>query len=192
MDFREQMSDTPAEAVDPRYARARDAAIRSFFHRFGRAPTEDEFRQSIGHFLPADLQRGAIAADVDRDAPGEHRDQAGSTTRAVDPNAVALSAATWLLQQRTGRPPTPEEVEKLMQEYVRLPNRAVPVAISEEPPTIARHSPPLQAPPFERAPLFPSASSFYERSLLPVLRRPNCFLPLDHAPEKRSVGGSKG
>lgn len=68
MNFREHVPSTPAESVDPRYATARDAAIRCFFNRFGRPPTEDEFRQSIGHFLPA----GVSAMPVDagnRDAP---------------------------------------------------------------------------------------------------------------------------
>lgn len=191
MNFREQVSDAPADAVGPRFATARDAAIRSFFNRFGRAPTEDEFRQSIGHFLPADLRRGAIAGDVDVKAPAAHREQAGSAVRAVDPDAVGRDAVAWLLRQRDGQTPTPAEVEEQMLTYMYRPRRFVPVAISEDPPTITRRPTSLRPPPFERTPLFPSVSSFYERSLLPALRWPNRFSPLDYVPETLSVGGKR-
>ncbi len=51
MNFREQVSDTPVEAVDPRYAIARDAAIQSFRNRLGRDPSPIEFRDSMPLYM---------------------------------------------------------------------------------------------------------------------------------------------
>jgi len=89
MNIREQASAKPADNADPRYASARDAAVRSFFNRFGRFPTEDEFRQSIGHFLPVGVTMSStqIAREGASSSPGEQVAQSGSFD---PPVAVAL------------------------------------------------------------------------------------------------------
>lgn len=91
MNFREQMSSMSAEAVDPRYVTARDAAIRSFFNRFGRPPTEDEFRQSIRHFLPAGVAVPVDAGDGDATMADAVPGQIASLDTPI--NAVPVSLA---------------------------------------------------------------------------------------------------
>lgn len=78
------------EGVDPRYATARDAAMQSFFNRFGRSPTDEEFRQSIGHFLPAGVARpmgenmsGAAHASRLKERSAGPNDMRGLTSQRV-------------------------------------------------------------------------------------------------------------
>lgn len=91
MNLRDESYDMPTDGVDPRYATARDAAIRSFFNRFGRFPTDDEFRQSIGHFLPAGVTMPPTRSGTEgvSSSPGAQVAQSGlfdpPATVALDP-----------------------------------------------------------------------------------------------------------
>lgn len=164
MNFREQAPDTPAKAVDPRYATARDAAIRSFFNRFGRFPTEDEFRQSIGHFLPRDLRRMAMVEQPERHTPEAGSRVVEKVDGAVNSQSFGNDAIRWLLQQRYGRMPTPDEVNDAMQGYRQSARRSPAVSINVDSPRVDRRQSPLRPPPFERTPLFASPTSFHERA----------------------------
>lgn len=119
MDFRESARSAPETAVDPRYATARDAAIRSFFHRFGRAPTEDEFRQSIEHFMPAGE---SVYADSDL-APLPYTDTQ-DPPRAAEYEAravrfyMARDAAIQSFRNRLGRDPSVDELREALPNYL--------------------------------------------------------------------------
>lgn len=91
MNFQEQMLNTPAAAVDPRYATARDAATRSSFHRFGRPPTEDEFRQSIGHFLPAGVAAPVVEGNETATTADALLDQVASLDAPSNPVPIVVA-----------------------------------------------------------------------------------------------------
>lgn len=77
------------EDVDPRYATARDAAMQSFFNRFGRFPTQEEFSQSIGHFLPVGVTVPAEPVTLS-DAPSLPGEQVAQAASFDPPVTVAL------------------------------------------------------------------------------------------------------
>lgn len=142
------------ESIDERRIQAaRDAAITSFFNRYGRMPTEWDVAQSIVHFLPADLRTRALLA-VRRIGEAETR-QTESAPPSEEPLVpdFGSDAARWLPHRRYGRPPTDEEVRRATDAYSSSgASGQMQINVDPESLSILR-LPSLRAPPFERVPL---------------------------------------
>lgn len=123
MTSREGFASTQATA-DSRNAVAHDAAIRSFHNRFGRFPTEDEFEQSIGHFLPA-----GVAAYARRDQASLPYINAEGSSRPPEDEAQAVrfetarDATIQSFRNRLGRDPSVDELREALPHYLAPDDR---------------------------------------------------------------------
>jgi hypothetical protein len=125
------------DTTDPRYAAARDAAIRSFLNRYGRMPTEGDIDQMVAQFLSPEA-RAALGIGAPGMAGRLASPEAGSMIGQPDPvgatstqelprdYAEAAERVVQSFRNRYGRPPTEDEFRQSIGHF--LPGGAMATA----------------------------------------------------------------